>query len=69
MMKTLKIEKFLSFYHFWGPFGSICSHFRHSQKSSKISTNTYRTKLNLCELNSMGNTLQFEYKFGAWQIL
>ena len=25
-------------------------------------------KLNLRELNSMGDTLQFEYIFGTWQI-
>ena len=42
---------------------------RHSQKTPKISTNTYRTKLNLCYLNSVGNTLEVEYKFGSWQTL
>ena len=42
-MKTLKIGKFLNFCCFRG-------HFRHSQKSPKIFTNTYRTKLNLREL-------------------
>ena len=40
-----------------------------STKNSRSFQNIYRTKLNLCELNSMGNTLQIEYKFGAWQIL
>ena len=39
--------------------GSFSSFFK---KTSKISTNTYRTKLNLCGLNSMGNTLKFKYK-------
>ena len=39
-----------------------------NQKSPEISTNTYRTKLNLCELNSMGNTLKVIYKFVAWKI-
>ena len=33
-------------------------------KSPKISSNTYRTKLKLYELNSVSDTLQFEYKFG-----
>ena len=49
--------------------GSLWGHFRHCQKFPKVFTNTYRTKPNLCELNSVGDTLQFEYKFGAWQIL
>ena len=31
-------------------------------------TNTDRTKLNLCQLNSMGEPIQFEYEIGAWQI-
>ena len=42
-----------------GSFSSFSSFFK---KTSKISTNTYRTKLNLCGLNSMGNTLKFKYK-------
>ena len=68
-VKTLKIGKFLIFGRFWGRFGSLWGHFCHSQKSSKISTNTYRTMLNIRELNTMGNTLQGEYKFRAWQTL
>ena len=67
--KTLKIGNFLSFCHFRGHFGLLWGHFRHSQRNSKISTNTYRTKLNLRELNSMGNALQGEYKLCAWQVL
>ena len=46
---------------FWGPWGQ--------QKSPGISSITNRTKPNLCVLDSMGNTLKVEYKFGAWQIL
>ena len=34
-------------------FGSLWGHFRHSQKSPKIFTNTYRMELNLCKLNSV----------------
>ena len=33
--------------------GSLWGHFRHSQKSPKIFTNTYRMELNLCQLNSV----------------
>ena len=62
----MKIGKFLLIS---GSFWVICAHFRHSQKNPKISTNTYCTKLHLCELNSVDDTLEFEYKFGAWQIL
>ena len=51
----------LIFGSFWGPWGQL--------KSPEISTNTNRTKLSLCELNSMGNTLKVKYKFGVWQIL
>ena len=32
-----------------------------SQKKSKYRTSTYRTKLSLCQLNSMGGPLQFGY--------
>ena len=39
-----------------------------NQESVKISTNTYRTEPSLCELNALAYTLQFEYKFGTWQI-
>ena len=49
--------------------GSFWDHFHHSQRSTKISTNTHRTKLNLCELNTTGDTLKFENEFEAWQIL
>ena len=49
--------------NFWNSY--YRGHFRHSQKNSKISTNTYRTKVNLCELNSVGDPLKIEYKFGA----
>ena len=45
----------------WGPWSQL--------KKSRNLTNTNRTKLNLGELNSMGNTLKVKYKFGAWQIL
>ena len=45
-----------------GPLGS-------TKKSPETSTNTNRTKLNLCELNTVDNTLKVKYKFGAWQIL
>ena len=67
-METLKIVKF---WNFW----SIRGHFRHSLKivqkfdSPKISTNTYHTKLNIGEMNFVGDTLQFECEFGALQIL
>ena len=53
--KTLKSWKILNFSHFRGHFGSLWGHFRNSQKCPKISTNTYRTMLNLRELNSMDN--------------
>ena len=53
---------------FLGFFGSLWGRFSHSQKRPNISTNTYRTKLKLCELNSVGDTFPFEYKFGAWQM-
>ena len=56
-IKTLKIGNFLNFCQFWCHFGLLWGHFRHSQKYSKISTNTYLTKLNLRELNSMSNAL------------
>ena len=67
-MKMLKIGKFRIFLLLMG-------HFPHSQKIQKSRNtyislrNTYRTNLNLCELNSMCNTLKVEYKFDAWQIL
>ena len=48
--------KFWNFRYFRG-------HFCHSQKSPKISTDTYRTKLFLCELNAVGDSLQLEYLF------
>ena len=60
---SLKTGKFLNFCHFRGHFGSLWVHFRHSQKSPKISTNTYRTKLNSRELNSMGNAFKVNIKF------
>ena len=50
--------------HFWvilGPWVQL--------KSPEISTNTSRTKLILCELNSMGNNLKIKYIIGACQIL
>ena len=47
----IKALKFGNFWYFRG-------HFSHSQKSSKISTNTYRMKLTFWELNSLGNTLE-----------
>ena len=56
-MKTLKIGKC----YFRGLFLSI-------PKIPKISTNTNGTKLFLLELNDVGDTLQFEYKFGYSQI-
>ena len=52
-MKTVKIGEVLNFCHFRGHFGSLWGHFRHSQKSPKIFTNTYRMELNLCQLNSV----------------
>ena len=39
-------------------------HFDCTQNSPKISTNTYRMKPILFLSNSMGDTIQFEYKFG-----
>ena len=33
--------------------GSLWGHFRHSQKSPKVFTNTYLMELNLCQLNSV----------------
>ena len=55
-MKMLKIWTFLQTFSLLGPSGVI-------QKSPEISTNTYRTKLNICELNFMGNTPKVKYKF------
>ena len=69
MHKNVKIRKFWNFCHFRGDFSVIMGSFSSFPKSLKISTNTYHTNLDLCELNSLGDTLQFEYKFGAWQIL
>ena len=40
-----------------------------AKKSPEISISTNRTNLNLCDLNSMGNTLKVKYKFGGLQIL
>ena len=40
-----------------------------NQKSPKISTNTYRTKLSLCQLHSVGEPLQLGYKSETWPIL
>ena len=40
-----------------------------NQKIPEILTNKYRTKLILCELNSLGNTFEGKYKFGGGQIL
>ena len=57
--QNLEILQIFSYFgSFWGPWGQL-------KKSPEISTNTYRTKLNLCELNSMCKTLKVEYKFGA----
>ena len=55
--KNVENWEVLNFCYFRGHFGSLWGHFRHSKKSPKISTNTYRTKLNLRELNSMSNAL------------
>ena len=62
-MKTLKIGKSLNFCHSRGHFGSLWGHFRHSQKSPKISINTFRTKINLRELNSMGKPFKVNITF------
>ena len=62
-------EIFEIFCHFCRRFGSFSCHFRQTQKCPKVSTNTYRTKLNLCELNSVSDSLQFEYIFGTEHIL
>ena len=59
-MKTVKIGKVLNFCHFRGHFGSLWGHFRHSQKSPKIFTNTYRMELNLCQLNSVNAKNPFD---------
>ena len=50
---------------FWGQFWVIMGSTKKIQKSPQ----KHRTKLASCELNSMGNTLQVKYKFGAWLIL
>ena len=39
-------------------FLSLWGHFRHSQKSPKIFTYTYRMELNLCQLNSVNVLLR-----------
>ena len=45
-IKTIKIGKFWSFCLFCNDFESFWGHFSHAQKSPKMSTNTYHTKLN-----------------------
>ena len=40
-----------------------------NQKRPKTSTSTYRTKISLCQLNSMAEPLQFGYKLGTLQVL
>ena len=59
-----KNREFWKFCHFWGHFGSFSGYFGHTQEKSKNSINTYHTKLILYELTFMGDTSQFEYKFG-----
>ena len=68
-IKTFLKWKLLQIFSFWGHFWVILGSLGSTKKSPEILTNTNRTKLNLCELNSMGNTLKVEYKFGAWQVL
>ena len=61
-----KLEIFANFiFGYSGVLGQL-------KKSPEFSTNTYRIKLNLCELNSMGNTYKVKFSFGEinfWQIL
>ena len=52
------------FGYFWVILGSLGS-----TKKVRKSPQIQYTKLNLCELNSMGNTLKVKYKFGALQML
>ena len=68
-MKVLKIAACLDFLSFSGSFSVIMGSFSSFPKFPKIFPNTYRTTLNLCELNSVDDIIQFEYKFGALQIL
>ena len=65
MKKSWEVSEFLLFS------GSLWGYFRHSQKLQKpLQVHIARRQiLSLCGLNSMGNTLKVEYKFGAWQIL
>ena len=66
------MEIFAIFLIFWVFSGSFLGHSGDlgvNLKNPEISTNTNRMKLNICELNSLGNTLQVKYKFGSWQIL
>ena len=41
----------------------------HTQKYPKTSANAYRMKLIICQLNFIGESLQFGHKFGTCQIL
>ena len=52
-LKSKKFEKIGKFSRFWVILGSLGS-----TKKFQKPPNTYRTKLKLCELNFMGNTLE-----------
>ena len=65
LRKNVENGKILTSCYFWDHFRSFWDPFSQSQRTS---TNAYRMKLNLIELNSMGDTIQSEYKFGTWQV-
>ena len=67
--KNFEKWEIFEFLLFRGSFWIIMGIFWSFPKKSKNPLSTYHTKLNLCELSSMGNTLKVEYKFRAWQIL
>ena len=62
MHKNGKNQEYFDICLLWG-------HFGHAQKVQKNSTNIYRIKLNLFELDFMGNAFQFEHNFGIWHFL
>ena len=61
--------KFLQFLLFLGSFLGPTGVLEVNLKSPEISAITNLTKLNLCGLSVLGNTLEVKYKFGAWPTL
>ena len=62
------MEKWKSFYYFWGHSGVILASLGSTKNCPENCTNTNRANRKLFQLNSRGNTLKVKYEFSAWQI-